>query len=81
MLMDFVGGITSLIQLMIDSTLQGSWEGVTGNPVKFGLSNITIIFDIIFMYQHYVLYRGSAKDIEEEAWETERQRLLSQRIY
>ena len=27
------------------------------NPIKFTLGNITIIYDCILMYQHYVLYR------------------------
>lgn len=30
---------------------------ITLNPIKFTLGNITIIYDIILMYQHYVLYR------------------------
>lgn len=81
MLLDFSGGVTSLIQLFIDSYLQGSWEGVTGNPVKFGLGNITLVFDMIFFYQHFVIYKSPIKDREEEEWETERQRLLTQPIY
>ena len=32
------------------------WSGVTGDPVKFGLGFVSIVFDIIFMWQHYVLY-------------------------
>jgi len=57
MLFDFAGGWLSLAQLLIDSALENDWSGVTGNPVKFGLGNITIVFDVIFMLQHYVLYR------------------------
>jgi len=26
------------------------------NPIKFWLGNITLIYDIIFMVQHYILY-------------------------
>jgi cystinosin len=82
MLLDFSGSIFSLGQLFIDSSLQGSWEGVTGNPVKFGLGNISIIFDIIFICQHYILYRIPAKDEEsEEQGLDERERLLQQRMY
>ena len=55
-LLDLVGGILSLVQLLIDSSLQADWSGLTGNPVKFGLANISLIFDIIFLTQHYVLY-------------------------
>jgi len=73
MLLDFAGGWLSLAQLCIDSALENDWSGVTGNPVKFGLGNITIVFDIIFMFQHYVLYRHVDKNKEDEE---ERQRLV-----
>jgi cystinosin len=59
MLLDFVGGILSVSQLLIDSYLQGDWSGVTGNPVKLALGNFSMFFDIIFFIQHYCLYRGS----------------------
>jgi cystinosin len=58
-LLDFVGGILSIAQLLIDSYLQGDWSGITGNPVKLALGNASIFFDIIFMIQHYCLYRGN----------------------
>ncbi|KAF2000223.1 hypothetical protein P154DRAFT_522706 [Amniculicola lignicola CBS 123094] len=80
-LFDFAGGILSLAQLIIDSSLQSDWSGLTGNPIKLGLGNVTLIFDIIFITQHYVLYTHPAKDAEEEEWLSERERLLSQRIY
>jgi cystinosin len=53
-LLDFSGGIMSFLQLIIDASLQADWSGVSGNPVKFGLGNISILFDVIFMTQHYV---------------------------
>ncbi|KAF2665601.1 L-cystine transporter-like protein [Microthyrium microscopicum] len=53
-LLDFTGGILSLMQLIIDSSLQGDWSGIIGNPVKLGLSNTSLFFDVIFMVQHYV---------------------------
>ncbi|KAF2270902.1 hypothetical protein CC78DRAFT_450240 [Lojkania enalia] len=81
MLLDLIGGVFSIAQLVIDSSLQADWSGITGNPVKFGLGNISIIFDIIFILQHYVLYRHPAKDIEEEEWANERERLLREGIY
>ncbi|KZF25003.1 hypothetical protein L228DRAFT_243781 [Xylona heveae TC161] len=57
--LDLLGGLFSNVQLILDSSLQGDWTGVTGNPVKFGLGNVTILFDIVFMVQHYWLYRGN----------------------
>lgn len=77
--MDFAGGWLSLAQLSIDSALQNDWSGMIGNPVKFGLSNITIVFDIIFIFQHYVLYRQPSKLLEDQVedesiWGNERER-------
>ncbi|KNG45855.1 37s ribosomal protein rsm22 [Stemphylium lycopersici] len=77
MLLDFAGGWLSLAQLCIDSALENDWSGVTGNPVKFGLGNITIIFDVVFMLQHYVLYRNSGRGkAEGEGDEEEREGLV-----
>lgn len=56
-LLDFAGGVLSLAQLVIDSRLQGGWTGVIGNPVKFALGNVSMLYDVAFMTQHYVLYR------------------------
>lgn len=54
-LLDFVGGILSVAQLGIDASLQGATiNGIIGNPVKFLLGNVSILFDIIFMVQHYL---------------------------
>lgn len=55
-LLDFSGGLLSLLQLIIDSSLQADWSGLTGNPIKFGLANISLLFDIVFITQHFVLY-------------------------
>ncbi len=59
---------------MIDSSLQSDWSGITGNPVKLYLGNITIVFDIVFMVQHYILYRGNR--IEEDGMDWERRGLI-----
>ncbi|RMZ69778.1 L-cystine transporter [Pyrenophora seminiperda CCB06] len=75
LILDFAGGVLSLAQLGIDSALENDWSGVTGNPVKFGLGNITLVFDVIFMVQHYVLYRHVDKNKESDDVE-ERQRLV-----
>ncbi|KAL5430670.1 hypothetical protein PMIN07_003274 [Paraphaeosphaeria minitans] len=78
MLLDFAGGWLSLAQLVLDSSLQNDWSGITGNPVKFGLGNITIVFDIAFFVQHYILYTHPAKSAEEEEeWNDEREDLLA----
>ncbi|KAK4246257.1 hypothetical protein C7999DRAFT_42250 [Corynascus novoguineensis] len=55
-LLDFSGGILSITQQSIDSYLQRDWSGITGNPVKFALGNVSMLYDLIFMTQHYLLY-------------------------
>ncbi|KAI3399332.1 hypothetical protein diail_7287 [Diaporthe ilicicola] len=68
-LLDFSGGVLSIAQLLIDSSLQGDWGGVTGNPVKFALGNVSMLYDLVFFAQHYVLYRGNdgGKAMERDA--------------
>ena len=74
--MDMLGGVLSIAQLVIDSSLQQDWSGLTGNPVKFGLGNVSILFDIIFVTQHYVLYKGAGKIVEDGS-DLERDSLLA----
>jgi cystinosin len=74
-LLDFVGGILSIAQLGIDSYLQSDWSGITGNPVKLALGNVSIFFDIMFMTQHYILY-PEKKD--KAVWEDEEDPLIGQ---
>lgn len=65
-LLDMAGGVLSVGQLCIDAWLQGDWAGITGNPVKFLLGNVSMFYDAIFMWQHYVLYsdRGEKKGVQ-----------------
>ncbi|KAL8723230.1 MAG: hypothetical protein Q9225_000420 [Loekoesia sp. 1 TL-2023] len=79
-MMDLVGGVLSMIQLVIDSLLEGDWSGVTGNPVKFGLGYVSVVFDVIFILQRYVFYREPRRGAKEvEAEDGERSRLLGER--
>lgn len=66
----------SILQLVIDSSLQGDWSGLTANPVKFGLGNVSVFFDVIFMVQHYILYRPFQKLREERIDEDVEQSLI-----
>ena len=38
------------------SPLPDDWDGTIGNPGKLGLSLISIVFNAIFLFQHYILY-------------------------
>ncbi|KAL8694876.1 MAG: hypothetical protein Q9218_000540 [Villophora microphyllina] len=67
-LCDVLGGVLSVAQVCLDSLLAGgNWEGVTGNPAKFALGNITIVFDTVFLMQHYWWYRHSRLPAKEVA--------------
>ncbi|KAG0252405.1 hypothetical protein BG011_007001 [Mortierella polycephala] len=57
-LLDFTGGALSIGQLVLDAYISGDWSGISGDPVKFGLGFLSIAFDLVFMTQHYILYRN-----------------------
>ena len=47
------------------------WKSIFGDPTKFGLGVLSIAFDLVFMFQHYVLFRkprvaGGYQPIEEK---------------
>jgi len=79
-LLDISGGVLSLLQLIIDSSLQDDWSGLAGNPVKLGLGNISIVFDVVFMLQHYWLYRR-ARNVKEDAQDDGSERPLLGQAY
>jgi len=56
-LLDIGGGILSDVQLIFDSWRSDTWTGITGNPVKLLLGLLSLLFDGIFIVQHYWLYR------------------------
>uniref|UniRef100_A0A1I7XU70 Cystinosin homolog n=1 Tax=Heterorhabditis bacteriophora TaxID=37862 RepID=A0A1I7XU70_HETBA len=56
-LLDFSGGSLDILQMVLQCINVENWSALSGNPVKFGLGLISIIFDILFMIQHCVLYR------------------------
>ncbi|KAJ1347024.1 hypothetical protein KIN20_001962 [Parelaphostrongylus tenuis] len=57
-LLDFTGGFMDILQMILQCVNVSNWVAFYGNPVKFGLGLVSICFDIIFIIQHYVLYRG-----------------------
>ena len=69
-LLDFAGGILSLLQLLLDALAMNDFSAITGNWVKFGLSLVSIFFDVIFMTQHYVLYPDQISSLEQEEYES-----------
>lgn len=66
-LLDFTGGTLSLAQTLMDNGIKGQWSDVLGgNPAKFFLGFTSMVFDIVFMIQHYCLYRGNNVRLQAE---------------
>lgn len=64
-LLDFGGGLTAFSQQFIDAydlsdTNDPDWSVFAGNVPKLVVACESIFFDIIFITQHYILYRGNA---------------------
>ncbi|XP_062308709.1 cystinosin [Osmerus eperlanus] len=60
-LLDFTGGSFSLLQMFLESYNNNEWKMIFGDPTKFGLGLFSILFDVIFIIQHYCLYRHSTQ--------------------
>uniref|UniRef100_A0A3P8WVX8 Cystinosin n=1 Tax=Cynoglossus semilaevis TaxID=244447 RepID=A0A3P8WVX8_CYNSE len=58
-LLDFTGGVLSILQMTLQSYNNDQWDLIFGDPTKFGLGLFSVVFDILFMTQHYCLYRNS----------------------
>lgn len=54
---DLTGGVFSLLQLVVQSVaIDGQPAGIWANPAKLGLALLTLGFDLVFIFQRYVLY-------------------------
>ncbi|UJR21556.1 hypothetical protein I4U23_024640 [Adineta vaga] len=56
-LLDFTGGVLSVVQMFLLAINYDDWSSIFGSPTKFGLGLFSIIFDILFILQHYIFYR------------------------
>ncbi|KAL0271760.1 UNVERIFIED_CONTAM: hypothetical protein PYX00_008756 [Menopon gallinae] len=56
--LDTTGGLLSMIQMIINAHNFDDWASIFGDPTKFGLGLFSVLFDIFFIVQHYVLYRN-----------------------
>ncbi|KAG7022696.1 Cystinosin-like protein, partial [Cucurbita argyrosperma subsp. argyrosperma] len=64
--LDFIGGVATLTQMSVQSIDQGSWVNFFGNIGKPLLASVSIVFDLIFFYQHFVLYRVKASKVSSQ---------------
>jgi cystinosin len=59
-LLDFTGGMLSMLQMFLIGYNNDDWDSIFGDFTKFGLGLISVLFDVLFIVQHYWLYRGNA---------------------
>jgi len=75
-LLDTLGGTLSVAQMSILAYNYDDWESMVGDVTKLGLGVFSILFDLLFIIQHYVLY-GDATEYapfpEEESTENNRE--------
>merc|ERR1712038_209617 len=50
--LDFIGGLLTVAQLLVDSWSTNDWSAITGDLPKLLLGNVSMLFDIVFMVQH-----------------------------
>ena len=55
-----------MAQLFLDAFLSNDSSGIFGNLAKLGLGVLAMSFDVLFMFQHYVLYREQDKESDGE---------------
>lgn len=63
-ILDFTGGSMDICQMILQASNTDDWSGFSGNPVKFGLGLVSMIFDVVFFIQHYCLYRNTEIDVD-----------------
>eukprot|EP00058_Branchiostoma_floridae_P015195 XP_002600683.1 hypothetical protein BRAFLDRAFT_118547 [Branchiostoma floridae] len=70
-LLDFTGGTFSLLQMFLIAyntvltqicSTPDDWTTLFGDFTKFGLGALSILFDLFFMLQHYVLFPVSKRE-------------------
>ncbi|CAF1083959.1 unnamed protein product [Adineta ricciae] len=59
--LDFLGGILSLIQMVLLAINYNDWSSIFGSITKLGLGIVSMGFDLIFLVQHYILYKNTKK--------------------
>ncbi|KJE93848.1 cystinosin-like protein [Capsaspora owczarzaki ATCC 30864] len=61
-LLDFTGGALSILQMFLLAYNSDDWSSIFGDPTKFGLGLFSVVFDVLFIIQHYCLYRHNRED-------------------
>lgn len=71
-ILDFTGGSFSFLQMLLIAYNHDDWISIFGNFAKFGLGLVSMIFDVVFLVQHYILYAAerplmSGNDLENSS--------------
>eukprot|EP00042_Codosiga_hollandica_P042059 m.380582 g.380582 ORF g.380582 m.380582 type:complete len:61 (-) comp56234_c0_seq1:170-352(-) len=53
----------------MDAEITSSWDAVTGDVAKFVLGLMSMIFDVIFFIQHFILYTDRYDPTLEKKYE------------
>lgn len=77
-LLDLSGGLANFAQMGVQSIDQYSLKNFYGNVGKLLLSLEVVIFDILFILQHYVFYPKVKVEEDELPVEANQERLLNQ---
>ena len=56
MIFDLIGGTASLLQMLFIAINNDDVASITGNPGKLGTGVVTVVFEIIFLIQKYIIY-------------------------
>lgn len=62
-LLDFTGGSLSVAQLILDCWVLDDWSGITGDLVKFLLGLTSMVFDVVYVLQHYVCFSARNREL------------------
>ncbi|XP_064386399.1 cystinosin-like isoform X2 [Halichondria panicea] len=69
-LLDFSGGVFSVLQMFLLSYNYNDWPSIFGDPTKFGLGAFSILVNILFISQHYIIYPKRKRKKKYEKIET-----------
>lgn len=61
-LLDFMGGVFSVLQMILLAVYYKDINQILGNLPKLLLGLVSIVFDIVFIVQHYVVYQTSVME-------------------
>jgi len=66
-MLDILGGSMSIFQMLLISYNYDDWGSLIGDVGKLGLGAFSIVFDILFIIQHYILYRPKSRSVSKRS--------------